>query len=162
MANRIRPILGLVPFVGLLLAASCGDDGPDSGADAVLHAPDLDAWLAAVANQSDSDDEAPVVYSSTLIEQAYRAGDINQDEYYTLRIAAVYDHANLDERFRAEPEPNPSASWLTSTTLFPRPPRPSFAPTRCLSRIRRATRTTPRGPRSPMQPQTGSGPCWER
>lgn len=116
MANRMRPILRLVSFVGLLVAASCGpgsdDDGPDPGADAVLHAPDLDAWLAAVANQSDSDDQAPIVYSSTLIEQAYQAGEINEDEYYTLRIAAVYDHGNLDERFRAEPEPNPSATSL--------------------------------------------------
>ena len=115
IANGIRPILRLVALIALLLAASCAsesDDGPDSGADAVLHAPDLDAWLAAVANQSDSGDETPVVYSSTLIEQAYQAGEIDEDEYYTLRIAAVYDHANLDARFRAEPEPHPSATSL--------------------------------------------------
>ncbi len=125
MAHRRRSIMHGVLLFGLLAAAGCGPTGPgdgngddsagpspDADPDAAIRATDLDSWLAAISGQSDSEDQGPVVYSSALIEQAYEAGQIDKDEYYTLRMAAMYDRDHLDEHFRAEPEPNPSATSL--------------------------------------------------
>ena len=93
-----------------------GDNGtiPGSGVDpdAVSRAANLDVWLAAVSGQQDSEEPPPVVYTSSLIEQAYRAGQIGLDEYFTLRLTAMYDHEHLDDRFRGQQDTTTSATSL--------------------------------------------------
>ncbi len=82
------------------------DDGSNTTFDeqAVMNAPNLDAWFEAVSRRPPGYDPSPAVTTSRLIEEAHRSGELTDEECYVARLQAAFDPDALDERFRGEPD----------------------------------------------------------
>jgi hypothetical protein len=89
-----------------------GTDSSDATEQAIMNAADLDAWLEAVAARSAYYQASRTTYSSELIGEAYRDGQISEEEYYVLRLTAMFDHDSLEDPYCAEQDPLPSATSL--------------------------------------------------